>query len=55
MLEHLVKPLGITYKAALDEIGSTKAAILGLNDQQFIIPPAHGEVMSQIINTLETN
>ena len=55
MLECHVKPLGMTLKAALEEINSTKAAFARLGKQQFIIPPDYGTDMQKIIATVETS
>lgn len=52
ILEQKVKPLGVSYKVALDEIISAKAAIVGLGEQKFIIPPSYGPLMQQIIDSL---
>ena len=41
-------PLGISYKVVLDEIISAKAAIVGLREQKFIIPPSYSPLMQQI-------
>lgn len=41
MLEQKAKPLGLTYKQALDEISTAKAAILSLGEQQFLVPPVY--------------
>ncbi len=53
MLEQEAKPLGLTYKQALDEISSAKAAILSPREQQFLIPPAYGPEMRQLMHALE--
>ena len=53
MLEQQVKPLGITYKTALDEISSTKAAILELGDKTFLAPPKYRPLMQQILHSME--
>ena len=52
MLECHVKPLGMTVKAALEEINSTKAAYPRLDKQHFIIPPDYGPQVQEIIATL---
>lgn len=52
MLEHHVKPLGMTVKAALEEINSTKAAYARLGEQHFLIPPDYGPEVQKIIETL---
>ncbi len=52
MLECHVKPLGMTVKAALEEINSTKAAYARLGKQHFIIPPDYGPQVQEIIATL---
>lgn len=53
MLEQQVKPLGITYKTALDEISSTKAAILELGDKTFVAPPKYRPMMQKILRSME--
>lgn len=55
MLEQEVRPLGLTYKAALDEIDAAKAAILRLGDKQFMIPPAYSPRRQEIIRAMEPN
>lgn len=53
MLEQEVRPLGLTYRAALDEIDSARAAILKLGEQKFVIPPAYRPKMQQLLRALE--
>lgn len=55
MLEFQVRPLGLTYKKALDEIRSAKAAILELGDQTFVAPPKYRPAMQQILRSIESN
>ncbi len=54
MLGQEAKPLGLSYKQALDEISSAKAAILSLGERQFLVPPAYGPTMQQLIRSLES-
>ena len=54
MLGQEAKPLGLTYKQALDEISSAKAAILSLGEQRFLVPPAYGPEMQRLIRSLES-
>ena len=53
MLEYHVKPLGITYKKALDEVRCAKAAILELGDQTFVAPPKYNPTMQEILRSIE--
>ena len=55
MLEQQVKPLGLTYKSALDEISFAKAAILELGNQTFIAPPKYRPAMQQIVRSIESS
>lgn len=55
MLECHVEPLGLTYKSALDEIRSAKAAVLELGAQTFIAPPKYRPVMQQIIRAIASS
>lgn len=53
MLEHEIRPLGLTVRSALDAIDSTKAAIVRLGDRRFVIPAEYGPTIKQVIDTLE--
>ena len=55
MLEYQVRPLGLTLRTALDEISSSKAAIVKLGDSKLVIPPDYGPVMKQIVSSLNFN
>jgi transposase len=49
ILEQEVKPLGLTIPQALQEICSAKAAVISLNGQEFVVPPAYTNLQTKIL------
>lgn len=49
ILEQEVKPLGLTIPRALAEICSAKAAVISLNGQEFVVPPAYTSLQTKIL------
>jgi transposase len=49
ILEQEVRPLGLTMEQAIQEISTAKAAIVSLNNQEFVVPPAYTPVQAKIL------
>jgi transposase len=50
ILEQEVRPLGLTIEQAIHEISTAKAAIVSLNNQEFVVPPAYTAVQNEILS-----
>lgn len=49
ILEQAVRPLNLTTDQAIHEICSAKAAVVNLNNQQFVVPPAYTPLQMQLL------
>lgn len=49
ILEQEVRPLGLTIDQALHEMSLAKAAVVSLNDQEFVVPPAYTPLQAKIL------
>jgi transposase len=49
ILEQEVRPLGLTMEQAIQEISTANAAIVSLNNQEFVVPPAYTPVQARIL------
>jgi transposase len=49
ILEQEVRPLGLTLDQVIQELSSARAAIVSLNHQEFLVPPAYTPLQTQIV------
>lgn len=55
ILEQEVNPLGLTLDQAIEEISSAKAAIVSMNNREYVVPPAYTPLQSKLLKATKQN